>query len=83
MDIPQWKKKLYERWFCDPLKITKAQLANKDFADKIDYSPKQIFSWDGTRQFSDFMLGNWAWQQAVSYTAQYQLSAYSVHTYRM
>jgi Plavaka transposase len=50
---------------CDPLKIAEGQLSNKDFASEMDYSPKQVFSEGGRRQYSNFMSGNWAWQQAV------------------
>ena len=64
-EIPPWKKKSYEVWFRDPLKIVEAQIANKDYARKMDYVPKQMFSRAEKRQYSDFMSGNWAWEQAV------------------
>ena len=62
---PPWKKKSYEVWFQDPLKIAEAQIANKDYACEIDYAPKRMFSRRSKRQYSDFMSGNWAWEQAV------------------
>ena len=63
-----WKKKSFEVWFRDPLQIAKAQIANQDFACEMDYAPKWIFSRAGKRQYSDFMSGNWAWEQAVSFS---------------
>jgi hypothetical protein len=68
-DGPRWKTQSYEAWFRDPLKIAEGQIGNKDFGHEMDYSPKRAFSRAGKRQFSDFMSGNWAWQQAVSYIA--------------
>ena len=63
-----WKKKPFEVWFRDPLKIAEAQIANQDFTCEIDYAPKRMFSRAGKRQYSDFMSGNWAWEQAVSFS---------------
>jgi hypothetical protein len=65
--LPSWKTKPYEVWFRDPLKIAEAHIGNKDFAREMDYSPKRVFSRAGRRQYSDFMSGNWAWDQAVRY----------------
>jgi hypothetical protein len=64
---PSWKKKSYEVWFRDPLKVAEAQIANKNYGDEIDYAPKQVFSKAKKRQYSDLMTGNWAWEQAVCY----------------
>ena len=59
----------YDVWFQDPLKIAEEQIGNKD------YSPKRVFSSrTGRRQFSDFMSGNWAWQQAVRSNLYYIFS---------
>jgi hypothetical protein len=58
----------YDTWFRNPLKIAEAQLGNIDFAHEIDFGLKQVFSSRADRcQYSDFMSGNWAWQQAVCY----------------
>ncbi|KAI9433539.1 hypothetical protein H4582DRAFT_2112842 [Lactarius indigo] len=59
-----WKTKSYEVWFRDPLKVVEAQIANKEYALEVDYAPKCMFSRAGKRQYSDFMSGNWAWEQA-------------------
>ena len=66
-EIPRWKTKSYEVWFRDPLKIAEGQIGNKDFGREMCFSLKRVFSWAGRRQYSDFMSGNWAWQQAVRY----------------
>ncbi|KAF8460137.1 hypothetical protein DFH94DRAFT_641146, partial [Russula ochroleuca] len=70
-DIPNnsavlcWKMESYDTWFRNPLKIAEAQLGNIDFAHEIDFGLKQVFSSRADRcQYSDFMSGNWAWQQA-------------------
>ncbi|KAH8978900.1 hypothetical protein EDB86DRAFT_3108365 [Lactarius hatsudake] len=62
--IPPWKRKSYEVWFRDPLKVVEAQIVNKDYALEVDYAPKQMLSRAGKCQYSDFMSGNWAWEQA-------------------
>jgi Plavaka transposase len=65
--FPQWKTKSYDVWFRDPLKIAEAQIGNKDFGREMNFAPKRVFSRAGRRQYTDFMSGNWAWQQAVCY----------------
>ena len=64
--LASWKRKSYEVWFRDPLKIVEAQIANKDYACEMDYAPKRMFSRARKRLYTDFMSGNWAWEQAVS-----------------
>jgi hypothetical protein len=62
---PPWMDVEYEVWFRDPLQVLKNQVANPDFKDAMDYSPKRVYH-KGKRQYSDLMSGNWAWDQAVS-----------------
>lgn len=64
---PDWMKETYEVWFRDPRQVVHNILANTDFDGEFDYSPFQEFE-DGQRQWSDFMSGNWSWDQAVSLT---------------
>lgn len=66
-EAPRWKTEPYEVWFRDPLKIAEGQIGCKDFVGEMDYAPKRVFTRGGDRQYSDFMSGNWAWRQAVSY----------------
>ncbi|KAF8262360.1 hypothetical protein EI94DRAFT_1773203 [Lactarius quietus] len=63
-ETPSWKRKSYEVWFRDPLRIVEAQIANKDYTHEMDYVPKRMFSAAGKRQYLDFMSGNWSWEQA-------------------
>jgi hypothetical protein len=62
---PPWMDVEYEVWFRDPLQVLENQVANPDFKDAMDYSPKWVYH-KGKHQYSDLMLGNWAWDQAVS-----------------
>lgn len=63
---PTWKTSAFEVWFRDPLKVMEGQLGNRDFKSELDFAPKRVFAKNGKRQYSDFMSGNWAWDQAVS-----------------
>ncbi|KAF8171247.1 hypothetical protein K438DRAFT_2024120 [Mycena galopus ATCC 62051] len=64
-DTTPWKTQKYTVYFRDPRLILRSQLANPDFKDEMDYAPKQVFAADGTREYEDFMSGNWAWKQAT------------------
>ncbi|KAJ6625657.1 hypothetical protein B0H10DRAFT_2161873 [Mycena sp. CBHHK59/15] len=61
-DVTPWKTQEYIVHFRDPHKVLQQQLANPDFKMEMDFTPKQVFV-DGSRQYEDFMSGNWAWQQ--------------------
>jgi len=41
--IPAWKRTSYDVWFRAPEALADLQLANPQFKDHIDYSPKQVF----------------------------------------
>ena len=62
---PLWMLADYDIWFCDPLALVQNQLANADFKDEVNYAAKQVFEDNYERIWSDFMSGNWAWEQAV------------------
>jgi hypothetical protein len=64
-NAPNWMSVPYEVWFRDPLLVMESQIGNRDFGNEMDYAPKKVFSRAWTRQFSDLMLGDWAWDQAV------------------
>lgn len=67
-DSAPWKVKTYEVWYRDPQVILKLQLGNRDFAGEMDYAPKKVYdSEKKKRRYQDFMSGQWAWEQAVSY----------------
>ncbi|KAF8812719.1 hypothetical protein BYT27DRAFT_7086406, partial [Phlegmacium glaucopus] len=60
-----WMKKDYEVWYHNPLDVMESQLGNPDFANEMDYAPKEVFRWrNKTQQYTDLMSGQWAWQQA-------------------
>jgi Plavaka transposase len=59
-----WMKKTYEVWYRDPRQVVHNILANEDFNGEFDYTPFREMR-DGKREWSDFMSGNWAWNQAV------------------
>ncbi|KAF8898189.1 hypothetical protein CPB85DRAFT_1257048 [Mucidula mucida] len=58
-NVPAWMTATYDLWFRNPLQLLEAQLGNADFANKMDYAPKQILDKNKHRQYSDLMLGNW------------------------
>ncbi|KAJ7465494.1 hypothetical protein FB451DRAFT_1178975 [Mycena latifolia] len=62
-DVTPWKTQDYVVHFRDPRKVLHQQLANPDFKSEMDFTPKQVF-FDGSREYEDFMSGNWAWKQA-------------------
>ena len=63
-DSPLWMRDKYEVWFRDPREIIHGILGNPDFSSGIDYIPYRDFV-DGKRRWSEFMSGDWAWEQAV------------------
>jgi hypothetical protein len=63
--IPSWMMKEFDVWFRDPHKIVHGLLANSDFVGKIDSAPYRMYNTAGEREYSNFMSGDWAWQQAV------------------
>jgi hypothetical protein len=65
LKTPTWMKKAYEVWYRDPRQIVHNILANEDFDGEFDYTPFREMK-DGKREWSDFMSGNWAWNQAVN-----------------
>ncbi|KAJ7240897.1 hypothetical protein C8J57DRAFT_1561882 [Mycena rebaudengoi] len=65
-DETPWKHQEYTVYFRDPRAVLQLQLANPDFKFEMDFSPKQVFGGAdrNSREYMDFMSGNWAWQQA-------------------
>lgn len=62
---PEWMAKTYEVWFRDPRAILDHQLRDKTFANGIDYAPKKVTDKNGMRVYTDFMSGDWVWNEAV------------------
>lgn len=72
-DVPEcervpWMDAEYEAWFRDPQKLVVSMLSNPDFKDEFDSVPFHEYDGDGNHRFQNFMLGDWAWKQAVSDT---------------
>lgn len=73
---PTWKTSAFEVWYRNPLQVLEGQLGNRDFKTELDFAPKQVFAKNGKRQYSDFMSGNWAWDQAVRYMLNFSNRAH-------
>ena len=65
-DVPNWKKKKWDVWYCDPLQLIHNLLQNPDFHDKFNYTPFQEYDLDGNHHFHNIMSGNWSWCEAIS-----------------
>lgn len=65
--VPSWMEADYDVWFRDPRKLIHNMISNPDFNGEFDYAPFQEHDNDGSRRYQDFMSGNWAWRQAVSF----------------
>ncbi|KAJ6584206.1 hypothetical protein B0H10DRAFT_2234635 [Mycena sp. CBHHK59/15] len=63
-DVTPWKTQDYVVHFRDPRLVLHQQLANPDFDGEMDFAPKQVFGEGDSREYQDFMSGNWAWRQA-------------------
>ncbi|KAF8806880.1 hypothetical protein BYT27DRAFT_7223998 [Phlegmacium glaucopus] len=61
---PSWMTKEYEVWYWNPLEVMEAHIGNPDFAQEIDYAPKQVIGKNRKRQYTNLMSGQWAWEQA-------------------
>ena len=64
-DIPPWMEQTYEVYFRDPHQLLLNMLADPTFAKDFDYTPMQKFDCHGSREYGNFMSGDWAWTQAV------------------
>ncbi|KAH9851016.1 hypothetical protein C2E23DRAFT_733502 [Lenzites betulinus] len=62
-NVPPWMLREYTVWFRCPRRVLHTQVGNADFANDMDYTPKQVFHGD-QREYKDFMSGDWCWQQA-------------------
>ncbi|KAF8801949.1 hypothetical protein BYT27DRAFT_7308890 [Phlegmacium glaucopus] len=61
---PSWMTKEYEVWYQNPLEVMEAHIGNPDFAQEIDYAPKQVIGKNQKQQYTNLMSGQWAWEQA-------------------
>ena len=66
-EVPAWIKAKYKVWFQDPHTLILNLLPNPNFESGFNYAPYQEHTQDGLHRFHDFMLGIWAWKQAVGF----------------
>jgi hypothetical protein len=69
--VPQWMTEEYEVWFRDPHLIAKNMVGNPDYKNGVDTAPVQIFDSNGDRTYQNFMSGDWASEEAVSFKPLY------------
>lgn len=66
-DVPSWMKVPYETWYRDPRKLINNMIGNPDFDGEFDTTPFHEYDADHKHRFQNFMSGDWAWEQAVSF----------------
>jgi len=78
----EWKLAEYEVWYRNPRQVIRSILATVEFDGHVDYSAYQEFEGEA-RQYSNMMLGDWAWRQSVrldfhylTFTSDVQTSGY-------
>lgn len=65
-NVPPWMNQQFEVWYRDPREVAQNILTNTDYVNEFDYRPFREYSVDKDEHcYQDFMLGDWAWQQAV------------------
>jgi hypothetical protein len=65
--VPSWMTVEHDIWFRNPCSLVHNILSNPNFESGFNYAPFQERTADGVHCFGDFMSGNWAWKQAVSF----------------
>jgi len=63
---PDWMVKEYTVFYRDPLTVIRNMISNPTFNGQFDYAPYMEFE-DESRQRSDVMSGDWAWEQAAGF----------------
>jgi hypothetical protein len=64
--LPTWKRATYQVVLCNAKSLVQKQLACPEFKDYMDYCPRQEFGDHQKHIWSNFMSGNWAWEQCMS-----------------
>ena len=62
--VPNWMTQPLEVFYRDPKTVLHKILKNRTFDDKFTYTPYREYK-NMKRHWSEFMSGNWAWDQAV------------------
>lgn len=63
-EVPNWMVEPLEVYYRDPKAVLLNILQNRSFDDEFKYSPYREYK-NMKRQWSEFMSGNWVWDQAV------------------
>jgi hypothetical protein len=66
-DFPQWVSSEHQVWFRDPRLVVENMIGNPDFRNDFDITPVRIFDRRGSREYQNFMSGDWAWEEAVCF----------------
>ncbi|KDQ55245.1 hypothetical protein JAAARDRAFT_196095 [Jaapia argillacea MUCL 33604] len=65
-DSPTWKQTNYRVYYRNTRTVAHNMLKNPDFDKKIDYTVFQEYTGPGQRQYSNLMLGDWAWNKSTT-----------------
>ena len=61
-----WMSDVYDVWYRDPHQVVHNLLGCTDIKDEMDFVPYREFdATNDQRCWEDFMLGDWAWDEAV------------------
>ena len=63
-EVPNWMTQPLEVYYRDPKTVLHNILKNRSFDDEFNYTPYREYK-NLKRQWSEFMSGNWVWDQAV------------------
>jgi hypothetical protein len=64
--LPTWQRATYQLVLRNAKSLVQEQLACPEFKNHMDYCPRQEFGDHQKCIWSNFMSGNWAWEQCVS-----------------
>ena len=69
--IPQWMREAYELNVRDVLSLFEEQLASNEFDGQFEYTPYEEYDKNGSRVYTNLMLGAWASHEAVCVSTSY------------
>lgn len=65
-ELDPWRSEKYTAHFRDIKEILHEMMGNPSFADQIDIAPFREYDETGSRVYTNFMSGDYAWREAVS-----------------
>ena len=57
-DTTPWKHANYEVWYHDPRAVLHNPLKNTNFAEEMDFAPKEVRNENDKHRYTDFMSGD-------------------------